>query len=111
MGIRLGAGSADDDLHPVANGIDQAAVAGRERDGEEIGIPRLAEGEGVTFRMGGEAAAEVAMQGLLLGEIDAGGLAVETDAADAAFFSEDGTTDLVITIGAGGGGGVGQAQG
>ena len=59
--------------------------------------------------MGREAAAEVAMEGFVFGEFDSWRLAVKADAADATFFAENGATDLVIAVGAGGGGGLGEA--
>ena len=59
--------------------------------------------------MGGEAAAEVAMEGFVFGEFDSWRLTVKADAANTAFFAEDGATDLVIAVGAGGGGGLGEA--
>ena len=61
--------------------------------------------------MSREASAEVPVHRLLFGEVDPGGLAVEADAADAAFLAEDGAADLVIAVGAGRSGGLGQAQG
>ena len=107
----LGAGAADDDFDSVTDGIDEAAVARGKRDGQQVGIARLAEGQGVTFRMGGEATAEIAMQGLFLGQFDTGRLAVEADTADASFLAENGATDLVIAVRAGRGGGLGEAKG
>ena len=111
MGIGLGARVADDNFHPITDGIDEATIAGRQGDCQVVGIARLAKSERIAFRMGCQAATEVAMHGLLFGKVDAGRLAVETDTADAALFSENGATDFVISVGAGGGGGVGQAQG
>ena len=111
MVLRFGAGAADDDLHPVTDGVDQAAVAGRERDGQQVGIARFAESQGVAFRMSGEATAEIAMQGFFFREINSGRLTVEADATDAALLAEDGATDLVIAVGAGRGGGFGEAKG
>ncbi len=111
MGVRFGAGAADDDFHPVTDGIDQAAVAGGKGDGEEVGFTWLAEGQGIAFGVGGEATTEVAVQGLVLGQVDAGRLAVEADPADTPFLAQDGATDLVIAVGAGGGGGLGEAEG
>ena len=59
--------------------------------------------------MGSQAAAEVAMEGFVFGEFDSWRLAVKADAADATFFAENGAADFVITVGAGGGGGLGEA--
>ena len=59
--------------------------------------------------MGGEAAAKVAMERFVFGEFDSWRLAIKADAADTAFFAEDSATDLVIAVGAGGGGGLGEA--
>ena len=59
--------------------------------------------------MDSEAAAEVAMERFVFGEIDSWGLAVEADTANTAFFAKDGATDLVIAVGAGGGGSLGEA--
>jgi len=111
MGIRFWAGAADDDFYPVTDGIHQAAVTGRKGDGQQVGIARLAEGQGVAFRMGGEAAPEVTMQGLVLGQIDAGRLTVETNPADAPFLTKDGATDFVVAVRAGRGGGLGETKG
>jgi len=61
--------------------------------------------------MGGEATAEIAMQGLLVGQVDARRLTVEADTADASLLAQDGATDLVVAVGAGRGGGLGQAKG
>ena len=44
MGVRFGAGTADDNFYSVTGGVDEAAVAGWERDGEKVGIARFAEG-------------------------------------------------------------------
>ena len=52
--------------------------------------------------MGGEASAEIAMEGFVFGEFDSWRLAVKADTADTAFFAEDSATDLVIAVGAGG---------
>ncbi len=109
MGIGFGAGVADDDFDSVAGGIDEAAIAWWEGDGEEVRVAWFAESEGVALGVGSEAAAEVAMEGFVFGEVDSWGLAVEADAADTAFFAKDGTTDFVIAVGAGGGGGLGEA--
>ena len=111
MGIRFGAGAADDDFDSVADGIDEAAITRGESDGEQIGFAGFAESEGVAFRVGGEAAPEVAVEGLVVGEIDSRGLAVKSDTTDAAFLAQDGATDLMVAVGAGGGGGLGQTEG
>ena len=60
--------------------------------------------------MGGETPAEVAVEGFVVCEVDSRGLAVKADATDAAFFAEDGTSDLVIAIGARRGGGLGESE-
>jgi len=109
VGIRFGAGSADDDFHSVTGGVNEAAVAGRESDGEKVGIARCTEGQSIAFRVGGETPAEVAVQSFFFREVDSRGLAVKADPADAAFLAEDGATDFVIAIGAGGGGGLGKS--
>ena len=44
MGVRFGAGTADDNFYSVTGGVNEAAVAGRECDGEKVGIARFAEG-------------------------------------------------------------------
>jgi len=111
VGVRFGAGAADDDFHSVTGGIDEAAVAGRERDGQQVGITRCTEGQGIAFRVGGETASEVAMQGFFFREVDSGGLPVKADTTDAAFFAQDGTTDLVIAVGARRGGSLGESEG
>ena len=59
--------------------------------------------------MGSEAATEVAMERFVFGEVDPWRLAVKADTANAALFAKDGATDLVIAVGAGGGGGHGEA--
>ncbi len=110
MGIGFGAGVADDDFDSVAGGIDEAAIAGWEGDGEEVRVTWFAESEGVALGVGSEAAAEVAMEGLVFGEVNSWGLAVEADTANTALFAQNGATDLVIAVGAGGGGGLGEAQ-
>jgi len=109
--FRLGAGAADDDFDSVTDGIDEAAVARGKRDGQQVGIARLAEGQGVAFGMGGKATAEIAMQGLVLGQVNAGRLTVEANSADASFLAENGATDLVVAVRAGRGGGLGKAKG
>ncbi len=109
MGIGFGAGVADDDFDSVAGGIDEAAIAGWEGDGEEVRVAWFTESEGVALGVGGEAAAEVAMEGFVFGEVNSWGLAVEADTANTAFFAKDGATDFVIAVGAGGGGGLGEA--
>ena len=102
--------TADDDFDSIADGVDETAIARWEGDGEEVGFTRFTEGEGVAFRVGGQAAAKVTMKGFVLGEIHSRRLAVKTNAADTAFFAEDGATDFVIAVGAGGGGGLGEAE-
>ena len=109
MGIGFGARAADNDFDSVANGVDEAAIAGWEGDGEEEGFPWFTKGESVAFGVGGEAAAEVAMEGFVFGEFDSWRLAVKADAADATFFAENGAADLVIAVGAGGSGSLGEA--
>ena len=59
--------------------------------------------------MDSEAASKVAMEGFVFSEVNSWGLAIEADAADTAFFAQDGTTDFVIAVGAGGGGSLGEA--
>jgi hypothetical protein len=61
--------------------------------------------------VGGEAATEVAMQGFVVCEVDSRGLSVKPDSANAAFLAENGTTDLVIAVGARRGGGLGESEG
>jgi hypothetical protein len=61
--------------------------------------------------MGGEAATEVAMQGFFFRQVDSRGLAIKADTADATLFTENGAADLVISIGAGGGSGLGESEG
>jgi len=109
MGIGFGAGVADNDFDSVAGGIDEAAIAGWEGDGEEVRVAWFTESEGVALGVGGEAAAEVAMEGFVFSEVDSWWLAVEADTANTAFFAKDGATDLVIAVGAGGGGSLGEA--
>ena len=109
MGIGFGAGVADDDFDSVTNGVDEATITGWEGDGEEEGFPWFTESESVALGVGGEAAAEVAMEGFVFGEFDSWGLAVEADTANTAFFAQDGATDLVIAVGAGGGGNLSEA--
>ena len=110
MGVWFGAGTADDNFYSVAGGVNEAAVAGRECDGEKIGIARFAEGQGIAFRVGGEAAPEVAVQGFFFRQVNSRGLSVKSDSADTAFLPQDGATNLVIAIGAGGGGGLGESE-
>jgi hypothetical protein len=109
VGIGFGAGVADDDFDSVAGGVNKAAIAGWEGDGEEVRVSWFAESEGVALGVGSEATAEVAMEGFVLSEVDSWGLAVEADTANTAFFAKDGATNFVITVGAGGGGGLGEA--
>ena len=61
--------------------------------------------------MGGETPAEVTVEGFVVCEVDSRGLPVKSDPADAAFFAENGATDLVIAIGARRGGGFGKSEG
>lgn len=110
VGIGFGAGVADDDFDSVTDGVDEATITGREGDGEEVRVTWLTESEGVTLGVGGEAAAEVAMERFVFGEFDSWRLAVKADAADAALFTEDGAADFVIAVGAAGGGGLGEAE-
>jgi len=109
VGIGFGAGVADDDFDSVAGSVDEAAIAGWEGDGEKVRVAWFTESEGVAFGVGSEAAAEVAMEGFVFGEVNSWGLAVEADTANTALFAQDGATDLVIAVGAGGGGGLGEA--
>lgn len=44
VGVRFGARAADDNFYSVPGGIDEAAVAGWECDGEKVGVARFAEG-------------------------------------------------------------------
>jgi hypothetical protein len=69
VGVWFGAGTADDNFHSVTGGIDEAPVTRRERDREQVGITRCTEGQSIAFRVGGEAATEVAMQGFVVGEV------------------------------------------
>ena len=109
MGVGFGAGVADDDFDSVAGGIDEAAIAGWEGDGEEVRIAWFTKSEGVALGVGSEATAEIAMEGFIFGEVNSWRLAVEADTANTAFFTQDGATDLVIAVGAGGGGSLGEA--
>ena len=111
VGIWFGAGAADDDFYAVTGGIDEAAVTRRERDREQVGITRCTKGQSIAFGVGGEAAAEVAVEGFVVCQFDSRGLAIEADPTDAAFFAENGAADFVIAVGAGGGGGLGEAEG
>jgi hypothetical protein len=111
VGIRFGAGAADDDFYSVTNCIDEAAITRGESDGEQIGFAGFAESEGVAFGVGGEAAAEVAVEGFVVCEVDSRGLPVKSDPADASFFAENGATDLVIAIGARRGGSLSKSEG
>ena len=110
MGLGFGAGVADDDFDSVASGIDEAAIAGWEGDGEEVRVAWFAESEGVALGVDSKAAAEVAMEGFVFGEVNSWGLAVKADTANTAFFAKNGATNLVIAVGTGGGGGLGEAQ-
>ena len=60
--------------------------------------------------MSGETTAEVAMQGFVVCKIYPRGLPVKADPTDAAFFAQDGTTDLVIAVGARRGGSLGESE-
>ena len=111
VGVWFGAGAADDDFYSVTNCIDEAAITRGESDGEQIGFAGFAESEGVAFGVGGEAATEVTVEGFVVCEVDSRGLAVKSDSADAAFFAKDGAADLVVAIGAGGGGRLGETEG
>ena len=109
MGIGFGAGVADDDFDSVAGSVDEAAIAGWEGDGEEVRVAWFTESEGVALGVDSKAAAEVAMEGFVFGEVNSWGLAVEADTTNTAFFAQDGATDFVIAVGAGGGGSLGEA--
>jgi len=111
VGVRFGAGAADDDFYSITNGIDEAAITRGESDGEQIGFAGFAESEGVAFGVGGETTAEVAVEGFVVCEFDSRGLAIEADPTDASFFAEDGAADFVIAVGACGGGGLGESKG
>jgi hypothetical protein len=109
VGIRFGAGVADDDFDSVAGSVDEAAIAGWEGDGEEVRVAWFAESESVALGVGSEAATKVAMERFVFSEVNSWGLAVEADTTNTAFFAQDGTTDFVIAVGAGGGGSLGEA--
>jgi len=109
VGIGFGAGVADNDFDSVAGGVDEAAIAGWEGDGEEVRVAWFTESEGVALGVGSEATAEIAMEGFIFGEVNSWRLAVEADTANTAFFTQDGATDFVIAVGAGGGGSLGEA--
>ncbi len=111
MGVWFGAGTADDNFHSVTGGIDEAAVTRRECDREQVGITRCTEGQSIAFRVGGEAATEVTVEGFVVCEVDSRRLAVKTDTTDAAFLTQDGATDLVIAVGARRGGSLGETEG
>ena len=111
MGVRFGAWAADDDFDSVTNCIDEASVARGESDGQQVGFAGFAEGKRVAFGVGGKAATKVAVEGLVVCEVDSRGLAIKSDSADAAFLAQDGATDLVIAVGARGGGGLGETKG
>ena len=111
VGVWFGAGAADDDFYSVTDCIDEAAITRGESDGEQVGLAGFAEGEGVAFGVGGEAATEVAVEGFVVCQFDSRGLAIEADPTDASFFAENGAADFVIAVGAGGGGGLGEAEG
>jgi hypothetical protein len=110
VGVWFGAGTADDNFHSVTGGIDEAAVTRRERDREQVGITRRTKGQSIAFRVGGEAATEVAVEGFVVCEVDSRGLAVKSDATDAAFLAENGASDLVIAVGARRGGSLGESE-
>jgi len=61
--------------------------------------------------VGGKAATEVAVESFVVCEVDSRGLAVKSDSADATFFAEDSAADLVVAVGAGGGGRLGETEG
>ncbi len=111
MGVRFGARAADDNFYSVPGGIDEAAVTRRERDREQVGITRCTKGQSIAFRVGGEAATEVTVEGFVVCEVDSRRLAVKTDSTDAAFLTQDGATDLVIAVGARRGGSLGETEG
>jgi hypothetical protein len=87
VGIRFGAGAADDDFYAVTDCIDEAAITRGESDGEQVGLAGFAEGEGVAFGVGGETTAEVAVEGFVVCQFDSRGLAIEADPTDASFFA------------------------
>jgi hypothetical protein len=60
--------------------------------------------------VGGETATEVAVEGFVVCEVDSRGLAVKSDATDAAFLAENGASDLVIAVGARRGGSLGESE-
>jgi hypothetical protein len=60
--------------------------------------------------VGGETTTEVAVEGFVVCEVDSWRLAVKSDSANAAFFTEDSATNFVVAIGAGGGGGLGETE-
>ena len=111
MGVWFGAGTADDNFHSVTGGIDEAAVTRRERDREQVGITRCTKCQSIAFRVGGETPAEVTVEGFVVCEVDSRGLPVKADPTDAAFFAQDGTSDLVIAVGARRGGSLGESEG
>jgi len=111
VGVRFGTGAADDDFYSVPGGIDEAPVTRWERDREQVGITRCTEGQSIAFRVGGETPAEVTVEGFVVCEVDSRGLPVKADPTDAAFFAQDGTTDLVIAVGTRRGGGLGETKG
>jgi hypothetical protein len=111
VGIRFGAGAADDDFYSITNGIDEAAITRGESDGQQIRLAGFAEGQGVAFGVGGQAATEVAVEGFVVCEFDSWGLAIKSDTADASLFAQNGAADFVIAVGACGGGGLGESKG
>ena len=44
VGVRFGAGAADDNFDSITNGIDEAAVARGKSDGQQIGFARFTKG-------------------------------------------------------------------
>jgi len=44
VGVRFGAGAADDNFDSITNGIDEAAITGRECDSQQVGFARFTEG-------------------------------------------------------------------
>ena len=111
MGVRFGARAADDNFYSVPGGIDEASVTRRERDREQVGITRCTKGQSIAFRVGGEAATEVAVEGFVVCKVHSRGLTVKTDTTDAALLAQDGATDLVIAVGARRSGSLGETKG
>ena len=44
MGVRFGAGAADDDFDSITNCIDEAPIARGKSDGQQVGFARFTEG-------------------------------------------------------------------